>query len=81
MQINFKAAGLDFMAEVNYSPLIPAKTNAAPENCYEDEGGEIEIIMLQVGSNDATFLLEYKLLEEIETAACEAAEKFKPDLT
>ena len=79
MQINFKVAGLDFMAEVNYSPLIPEKTNSEPENCYESEDGEIEIITLHVGVNDATFLLESDFVIEIEIAACEAAEKYKPD--
>lgn len=31
-----------FELDVTYSPYVPAKIDALPEDCYPDEGGELE---------------------------------------
>ena len=42
MHIQFKVAGLEFLAEIKATPFIPANTSGPPEYCSPAEGGEIE---------------------------------------
>ena len=81
MDITFRCFGLDFEAEVDFTPGIPGRFSGPPEKCYPDEGAEIEFKTLTCEGNDALFLLESgSLCAEIEEAAIEAAEeKYEPD--
>jgi hypothetical protein len=76
MTITFRAHGLKFEAEVDYTPLIPGRFSGPPERCYPDEGGECEITALTCDGKDALFLLaSMDLAPDIESAAADAAEE------
>jgi hypothetical protein len=65
MNVKFTAYGLHFEAEAEYYPIIPAKISGPPEDCYPEEGGEIEIHSLKCGGHEATFMLESDILSEV----------------
>lgn len=39
--VRLEKAGMEFVIEMDYYPLIPGRTQGPPEHCYPDEGGEI----------------------------------------
>jgi hypothetical protein len=65
MIVKFKAYGLSFQAEADYYPIVPAKISGPPEDCYPEEGGEIEIFSLKCEGHDATFMLESEILSQV----------------
>ncbi len=73
MNIQFRAIGLTFEAEVIYEPVIPGRYSGPPEDCYPDEGGTVEFESLTCDGHDATFLLDSSVAEDIIEAAQEAA--------
>jgi len=73
MKISFKAIGLSFEAEVTYTPITPGKFTGPPEDCYPDEGGDVEFETLECEGNDALFLLDSRVADDIYEAAMEAA--------
>lgn len=75
MDIQFSMIGLDFKAEVEFFPGVPGRTWGPPEDCYPDEGAEVDILSLSVNDADATFLLDSDLQVQIEELAMEAAIK------
>lgn len=42
-QVTIEIGGQELRVDIDYTPLVPAKTDGPPENCYPEEGGEIEI--------------------------------------
>ena len=43
----------------SYTPVIPGYTTGPPENCYPDEGGEVEFILLDRRGREASWLDRY----------------------
>ena len=74
MNVTFSHIGLDFAAEVDYEPYIPAQLYGLPENCAPAEGGTVEITDLTCGGKDAMFLMGSDLADDITGAAYDAAE-------
>ena len=72
MTVTFSFVGLEFVAECDYEPLIPAQLYGAPENCAPAEGGNAEITALKCNGYDAMFLLESDLADALNDAAYEA---------
>ena len=72
MTVTFSFVGLEFVAECDYEPLIPAQLYGAPENCAPAEGGCADITSLMVAGTDASFLLESDLADALNDAAYEA---------
>lgn len=73
MNIAFNCAGLVFDANINYMPGCPARMGGRPEDCYPEEDAELEFESLSCEGQDAMFLLESKLYDELNEAAYEAA--------
>lgn len=73
MNISFRAIGLIFDADVDYEPVIHGRYSGPPEDCYPDEGGTVEFNDLTVDGQDASFLLESSVSEDIIEAAQAAA--------
>jgi len=48
-----------------YLPLVPARTNALPENCYPAEGGYIEDGEIFVGGQQIDHILSSPVQEDI----------------
>jgi len=69
MNISFAFIGLDFTAEVDFEPLVPARISGPPEDCYPAEGGYATVCTLKCGHHDATFLTESNLADELNVAA------------
>ncbi len=63
--MKFSVLGLDFEAEVDCTPYCPAKITGLPENCYPEEGGEIDVISLNCDGHNAMYLLGSDLEEDI----------------
>lgn len=79
LDITFTALGLNFTAEVDYDPAVPTVyTRPGGDPGYEGDNERIEILTLDVGKNNAMFMLTSpELKEAIEAAACTvAAEKY-----
>ena len=80
MHITFNAIGLNFDAEISYTPATPGRYSGPPEDCYPDEAAELDFISLETESGkDAMFLLASNCAEDIEQAAYEAAEQYLED--
>lgn len=39
--VTLEHAGMEFVIYVDYYPVIPGRFSGPPEDCYPDEGGEI----------------------------------------
>jgi hypothetical protein len=72
MRVSFCWSGLELDAEVDFSPVIAARTYGPPEDCSPEEGGELTINTLICGSKDATFLLDSEHGAAINDACYEA---------
>lgn len=70
--MNFSVFGLDFEADIERTPFVPAKTDGPADLCYEAEGGETEIRALTCNGHNAMYLLASDLEDEI-ISAIEAA--------
>jgi hypothetical protein len=75
MEIQFTHKGWRFDAAVNYSPVVRGRFTGPPENCYPDEGGEIEILELSSDGEDVMYLLDGEMADGILDAAAEQCEK------
>lgn len=76
MDISFSTHGLSFDASVTYHKAYAGcmyRSNGDPGDPPEPE--EIEFETLTVNGDDALFLLDSDLAPDIESAACEAADK------
>lgn len=73
MNIEFTVQGNTFRAEVNLIPYVPARTYGPPENCYPEEGGEIEIETLELVEGDLFDLLPERIKGLVNEAAYLAA--------
>lgn len=40
------------------SPYIPARTSGPPENCYEAEGGEVELHSVMLASGEPAYMTD-----------------------
>jgi hypothetical protein len=69
MNLSFAFIGLDFTAEVDFEPLVPARISGPPEDCYPAEGGYATVCTLKCGASDATFLMESDLEDALNDAA------------
>jgi hypothetical protein len=65
MIVKFVAYGLTFEADADYYPIVAANIRGLPEDCFPEEGGEIEIHSLKCDGKDATFMLESDILSEV----------------
>lgn len=79
MHITFNAIGLNFDAEISYTPATPGRYSGPPEDCYPDDPAELEILSLTCEGKDAMFLLDGTCFEAIEQAAYEAADSYRED--
>jgi len=75
MNITFTCIGLQFSAEVDYEPYIPARISGPPEDCYPAEGGNCEITSLTRNGQPADFLLESDIADDLNEAAFAACEE------
>lgn len=80
MYINFSCGGLEMTANVRFTPYTPARTWGPPEDCYPEEGGEIEFDALEANGKDAFFLLDSDWAPNINEAAYEAAEEYMKEM-
>lgn len=48
------------------SPIIPARTYGPPEDCYPEEGGEVDIEEVLAGGVDILLLIDEKVFEYLE---------------
>jgi hypothetical protein len=58
VRVSFDWSGLELDAEVDFSPVVPARTYGPPEDCSPEEGGELFINALTIYDQDAMFLLD-----------------------
>ena len=77
--VTFTWAGLQFTAEVNYTPGTSGRVTGPPEDCYPPEPSEVEFISLDCGQDTAMFLLYSDRSEWIHEAALTALEKTLED--
>lgn len=70
--MKFSLLGLDFEADVDCTPYKPAKVYGDPDDCYPEEGGEIDVTALTCEGHNAMYLLGSDLEDDI-LAAIEAA--------
>lgn len=70
--MKFSLLGLDFEAEVDATLYRQAYITGRPEDCYPEEGGEIDVISLRCDGHNAMYLLGSDLEDDI-LAAIEAA--------
>lgn len=74
----FYIGDAEFEVEFDASRYVPAKTYGPPENCYPAEGGEVDIISIQVGGFDMLDFLSDSTISVLKSKAEEAApELFK----
>lgn len=73
MRFPTKVQGIPCLCEItSHSPYVPAKTWGPPENCYPEEGGEIEFELLDRNGRYAQWL-HNKLTPEIQARIEEEA--------
>lgn len=72
--MKFSLLGLNFEAEVDVTPYQPAYTTGRPEDCFPEEGGEIDVISLICDGHNAMFLLDSDLEDDIMAAIEKALE-------
>ena len=75
MHITFKCFGLEFAAECDYEPYVPAQLYGPPERCYPEEGGYAGITSLTVDGKDAMFMLTGDLADDLNACAFDACEE------
>lgn len=80
MKISIEWNGLTLKLDVDYDPVIPAKTWGAPEDCYPEDGGDLTINTMMLGESDMLFLLQFDevcedisnaVLDELEAGSCD----------
>ena len=74
MIVKFMSKGLSFVADIVCSMGEPARLTGNPDNRSDGELPSVEFKSLSCGEYDAMFLLDSELLDELESAAFEAAE-------
>lgn len=75
MKVSFCWSDLDLDAEVDFSPVVPARTYGPPEDCSPEEGGEVVINAMSCGGHDAMFLLDSAHADAINQACYEACDE------
>ena len=75
MQIEFTAIGLEFKAEVTYTPFKQGSFYGPPEQCYPSEPADIEFHSLSFDDQDCTWLLDSHTRSYIRDAAMQAADE------
>ena len=60
--------------ECSVSAFRPGKYSGLPENCYPDEGGEVEDVKVTLDGKDITDTLSKEAMEHVERVAFEIAE-------
>lgn len=65
MEVKFELYGLQFTAQVDYTPSDPGKLTGRWEDAREPWPEEIIITDLKSGESDAMFLASSELVEEI----------------
>jgi hypothetical protein len=73
MSISFTAHGLDFDAEVDYTPGTPDHVSGPPDSWCEGDPDELEVVALSVDGYDALFLEDSSMWPSIYDAALKAA--------
>lgn len=69
MKIKFKAIGLIFDADVDYTPPTPATYWGPGDHWEPGDPGEIEFLSLTCDGKDASFLIDSTAIYDIEDGA------------
>lgn len=72
MEVYFKLYGLQFTAQVDYTPSDPGKLYGRFEDAIEPSDEEIYITSLKAGESDAMIMATSDLCEEITEAISDA---------
>jgi hypothetical protein len=75
MQVEFNVIGLSLSGQVYVKEAQPFCYAGHPDDWQEGEEAEVKIESLECGGKDALFLLDSDLVDEIETAAYNAAKR------
>ena len=76
MNVLIEWSEIELEAACNYWPVVEGRYSGPPEKCFESYGGEVEILSLRCGDEDASFLLKSpEIREELHDLAYDACVK------
>lgn len=75
----FEVNGVEFDVEFSATPYVSAKISGPPENCYEAEGGEVEIESICIGDWEVSDIISAQVLDKLQQLCEEAAPELIQD--
>ena len=69
----FYIGDVEFEVEFSSTPYVPARISGPPENCYPDEGGEVEIESICIGEFEVSDIISDSVRQLLQTECEEAA--------